>query len=160
MSRHVQHWCWPAASTKGPEFVTAKNNLPGYARPRAKWYMNKWVKGRIEELLTGSGIGGLTASEVINGLNMDRFLGAPIVEVESMPSADANSQVIAVYGDLSLAGTFGDRQTQQVSRDTSLGFTSDTIYYKATERIDFVAHDVGVDGTKNGAVTGIITAAS
>lgn len=146
------------------DFIATKGKLPGYARANARWYFNKAAFAATAESLTLAA-GGVLASEIINGYTLDRFLGFPVELVDVMPGVEANSQVFALFGDLSLAATMGDRQAVGIRADLSAGFTTDTIYIKATERVDIVVHDVGnASGTAAnrvaGPIVGLITAAS
>lgn len=146
------------------DFVATKGKLPGYARANARWYFNKAAFAATAERLTMAA-GGVLASEIINGYTLDRFLGFPVEMVDVMPSVEANSQVFALFGDLSLASTMGDRQAVAIRADQSTGFTTDTIYIKATERVDIVVHDVGnasatAANREAGPIVGLITAAS
>lgn len=146
------------------DFIATKGKLPGYARQNARWYMSKdFFAATAERLALAAG--GVMASEIINGYTLDRFLGFPVELVDVMPKVEANSQVCALFGDLSLASTMGDRQATTVRADLSTGFTTDTIYIKATERVDIVVHDVGnadaaAANRVAGPIVGLITAAS
>lgn len=146
------------------DFIATKGKLPGYARSAARWYMSKdFFAATAERLALAAG--GVMASEIINGYTLDRFLGFPVELVDVMPKVEANSQVCALFGDLSLASTMGDRQAVTVRADLSTGFTTDTIYIKATERVDIVVHDVGnadaaAANRVAGPIVGLITAAS
>ena len=146
------------------DFIATKGKLPAYARGAARWYMSKDFFAATAERLTLAA-GGVLASEIINGYTLDRFLGFPVELVDVMPKVEANSQVCALFGDLSLASTMGDRQATSIRADLSTGFTTDTIYIKATERVDIVVHDAGnADATAAnrvaGPIVGLITAAS
>lgn len=146
------------------DFVATKGKLPGYARANARWYFNRAAFAATAERLTMAA-GGVLASEIINGYTLDRFLGFPVELVDVMPGVEANSQVFALFGDLSLAATMGDRQAVGIRADLSAGFTTDTIYIKATERVDIVVHDVGnasatAANRQAGPIVGLITAAS
>lgn len=148
------------------DFVKVKGKLPTYARNnRTAWLMHKDFHAQVVERLLMNSPGGLTATEVINGVPRDRFLGYPVVVSEVMPSTEANSQVCALLGDFSLGAVIGQRRGIGVARDTSLGFASDTVYYKATQRVDAVVHDVGnasatAASRVAGPIVGLITAAS
>jgi HK97 family phage major capsid protein len=94
------------------------------------------------------------------------FKGYPVSPVQVMPKTDANSQIAALFGDFSMACKFG-------VVNNSLAFaTSDQRYFdedvtaiRVTERVAFVAHDLGnVNATAAsqvpGPVIGLISAAS
>lgn len=147
------------------DFAKTKGALPTFARTRnTAWYVSKDFFGETMERLALAA-GGMTASEVVNGVPLDKFLGYPVKLVEAMPKVEGNSQVCALLGDLTLASTIGVRSQAVVTRDTSLGFGDDTVFVKSTWRLDAVTHEVGnASGTASarqaGAVVGLITAAS
>jgi HK97 family phage major capsid protein len=123
------------------DFITGYSKLPTYARAGAKLYINKTAFSASGERLAYSA-GGVTAAEIAGSYGM-RFLGFPVEIVDVMPSADANSQVFAYFGNLSQAASMGDRMSTSIKTDTSLGFQNDSIFVKATEYVDIAVHDVG-----------------
>lgn len=87
--------------------------------------------------------GGLTANEIVNGVGATLF-GRPFNFVDSMPHSSANNQVCLAYGDLQLAGAFGDRAGIQIRTDSSgTNFENDTVDVKATARMDAIIHEAG-----------------
>jgi HK97 family phage major capsid protein len=82
-----------------------------------------------------------------------------------MPSVEANSQVAALLGDLSLAALFGDRRMTTIAMSEHANFANDEWAIRGTERYDINVHDVGnADATAAnrvaGPMVGLITAAS
>jgi HK97 family phage major capsid protein len=139
------------------DFITGYSKLPTYARAGAKLYINKTAFSASGERLAYSA-GGVTAAEIAGSYGM-RFLGFPVEIVDVMPSADANSQVFAYFGNLSQAASMGDRMSTSIKTDTSLGFQNDSIFVKATEYVDIAVHDVGnYSATASTRVAGPIVA--
>jgi HK97 family phage major capsid protein len=139
------------------DFITGYSKLPTYARAGAKLYVNKTAFSASGERLAYSA-GGVTAAEIAGSYGM-RFLGFPVEIVDVMPSADANSQVFAYFGNLSQAASMGDRMSTSIKTDTSLGFQNDSIFVKATEYVDIAVHDVGnYSATASTRVAGPIVA--
>lgn len=148
-----------------PDFVAAKGLLPnlGYTA-NTRWFMSRqfWAAAPERLIMAASGV---TPMDFVNGIGNAKLLGIPVVFTDAMPKVEANSQVCALLGDLSLASTMGRRSQIAVKRDDSAGFLSDTVYVKTTQRVDIVVHDVGnasatASARKAGPVVGLITAAS
>lgn len=144
------------------EAVAAK--LPVYAdTPRAKWYCHKSVYWNVMAKLALAA-GGVTGSE-IEGARTKRFLGYDVEFVQVMPSVEANSQVCALLGDLSLAASFGSRRDTTIAISEHSRFANDQLEIRGTERFDINVHDVGnASATAGlrvpGPIVGLITAAS
>lgn len=147
------------------DFIAAQGLLPVYAdSPRAKWYMHKSVFYNIAARLEAAA-GGVTGTEIREGFRRPMFLGYPVEFVQVMPSVEANSQVFAIFGDLSLAATLGDRRRTTLFTDPYSLASTDMIQLRGTERVDIIVHDVGnADATAAnrvaGPLVGLITAAS
>ncbi len=148
-----------------PDFVGVKGLLPnlGYTA-NTRWFMSRqfWAAAPERLIMAASGI---TPMDFVNGIGNAKLLGIPVVFTDAMPKVEANSQVCALLGDLSLASTMGRRSQIAVKRDDSAGFLSDTVYLKTTQRVDIVTHDVGnasatASARKAGPIVGLITAAS
>lgn len=140
--------------------------LPAYADPRAEWYVHKSFFHTVMQRLELAA-GGVTAREISEGDRRGRplFLGYPVNFTQVMPRIEANSQVCALFGDLALAATFGDRRTRTMFTDPYSLSTKDQILVRSTERIDINVHDVGNSNATAalrvpGPVVGLITAAS
>jgi HK97 family phage major capsid protein len=93
-----------------------------------------------------------------------RFLGDPVVVTQAMPSADANSQVAVLYGNLSQAAMLGNRRGITVMESLHDKFAEDEIAYRGTQRFDINVHSVETPGTTAGTtpgpLLGVISAAS
>jgi HK97 family phage major capsid protein len=144
------------------EGVAAK--LPVYAdTPRAKWYCHKSVYWNVMVKLALAA-GGSTGAEATQGV-AKRFLGYDVEFVQVMPSVEANSQVCALLGDLSLAASFGSRRDTTIAVSEHSRFANDQLEIRGTERFDINVHDVGnASATAGlrvpGPIVGLITAAS
>lgn len=144
------------------EGVAAK--LPVYAdTPRAKWYCHKSVYWNVMVKLALAA-GGSTGAEATQGV-AKRFLGYDVEFVQVMPSVEANSQVCALLGDLSLGASFGSRRDTTIAISEHSRFANDQLEIRGTERFDINVHDVGnASATAGlrvpGPIVGLITAAS
>lgn len=141
------------------DFLTGKAKLPTYALAGAKWYFSKQSFAATAERLAYA-TGGATAAELASSFGQ-RFLGYPVELVDVMPTADANSQICAYFGNLAQASSFGDRMTTSIKQDTSVGFATDSVYVKATQFIDINVHDIGnYSATASARVAGPVIAFS
>ena len=132
--------------------------LPAYAdTPNAKFYMHKAVwHGCFEAALTRAG--GTTAREIKDGYaGQPTLFGYPVEFTQVMRSAYSANKIGALFGDLSLAASFGDRRqtTVQVSDSALNAFEQDELAIRGTERFDINVHDVG-DSSESGPVVGLL----
>ena len=86
--------------------------------------------------------GGVTEAGIMAG-GQPRFLGAPVEFSQVLPATDANSQIVAFYGDIRLAAMMGDRRQTTIAMSEHLNFAEDELAVRGTERFDIVCHDVG-----------------
>jgi len=134
--------------------------LPEYAdTPNCKFYMHKstWHLG-FENLLLDAG--GTSGREIMDGYRgQPSFLGYPVVFTQAMANC-ANTQAAdvigVVFGDLTLAASFGDRRqtTIQISDSALNAFEQDELAIRGTERFDINIHDIG-DSSNAGPVVGL-----
>jgi HK97 family phage major capsid protein len=130
------------ASVTLADILALKGKVDNSFKGNGKWFCNDQFYYQVMKPLI-NGAGGITANEIVNGTSM-LFDGNEVVFVNSMPNATAVSTIPLVYGDLSQAAVFGDRQGIQIKTDNSgTNFLEDTVQVKATERFDFVVHEVG-----------------
>lgn len=135
-----------------PDFEATVGLLPDYARATAKWYCDPTVYYNAMIALANAA-GGNTIETLQRGdMPAGRmFMGYPVVFVNAMSggtaSTDLASLVVALFGDLSLSSTFGDRRGITIARDESRYFENDQIAIKVTERFDIVNHDLGDTST-------------
>lgn len=141
-------------------FNAVVGKCPSYARMGAKWFCSPFVFDAVMARLAYAA-GGNTVGNILGGSGMS-FLGYPVELVEVMPSTDATSQIVALFGSLDKAAKLGDRrQTTLAFSDSAVVggesvFEKDQIAVRGTERIDIVVHDVG--GTSAaGAIVGLQT---
>jgi HK97 family phage major capsid protein len=138
--------------------------LPLYAEAGAAWYMSKLVYGQTVERLI-SAAGGNTWNILATGGPRRECLGYPIILCTKMPKTNANSQIIALFGDLSLAADFGDRKQLSIAMSDSASVGGESVFernqiaIRATSRFDINVHDVGT-ATAAGPIVGLISAAA
>lgn len=153
-------------STVLPDFNAVVGLLPQYADPGAAWYVHKSYFHNVMQKLELAA-GGVTANEISSGDRRPRplFLGYPVNFVQVMPRIPAVSQVCALFGDLAMAATMGDRRTRTMFTDPYSLSNKDQILVRCTERIDINIHDVGNASATAadrvpGPIVGLITASS
>ena len=159
-----------AAGNLFSEFVLADFHrtiarTPTYARKGAKWYASpNFHDSVMQARLTAAG-GNTVANLQQGGGAVPMFLGYPVELVEVMPTADVNSQVACLFGDLTKAARFGDRQQDMIdfSTQASVGGQSlwerNEIGIRGTQRFDIVVHDIGTT-TVAGPMVGLMSASS
>jgi HK97 family phage major capsid protein len=154
------------------EFVlTDFNNtvalLPQYAdSAQTAWYCHRsFYFGTMQKLELAAG--GVTAREVATGDRAPRplFLGYPVNFTQVMPRSDANSQIAAILGDISMGAVMGDRRQRTLFTDPFSLSANDQISVRGTERVDIIIHDVGnasatAADRQPGSIVGIISAAA
>ncbi|MFN6963961.1 MAG: phage major capsid protein [Pyrinomonadaceae bacterium] len=141
------------------DFEGVVGRLPEYADTgAAKWYVSRrfYWNVMVKLLLTNANS---TASEVEDARNQ-KFLGYPVVFSQVLPTTEANSQVCALFGDLTLGARLGDRRRITIAIDDSTYFKKDALLLRATSRFDInCAYGVG-DTSAAGPIVGLITASS
>lgn len=139
------------------DFEKVMGALPQYAADDAQWYCSRaFFFTVMVKLMLASG--GVTAAE-IEGRRRPMFLGLPVEITQVMPSAEANSQIPAVLGDLRKAATVGDRRRMSIDQSTHYKFAARQVAVLGTRRVAVNVHDVGTD-TEAGPVVGLITQSS
>lgn len=140
------------------DFEGVVGRLPDYGDiGNAKWFVSRkfYFSVMVKLLLSGTP----TATEIEDARNR-KFLGYDVVFSQVMPSTEANSQVCAIFGDLSQGSRLADRRTFTIAIDESLLFRKDALLFRATSRFD-INNSFGVGDTTNaGPIVGLITAAS
>lgn len=128
-------------------FEEVVGKLPEFPGIQPAWYFHKTAYyatgGRLQ-----NAAGGNNTADLGNGPVM-QFLGYPVRFIETLPSAAASAAKIAYFGDLAMTATMGNRRGVEIRSDSSVGFVSDTIYIRCTERFDINVHEVGT-ATKAG----------
>jgi HK97 family phage major capsid protein len=124
-------------------FIDVKNKIARYPGINPSWFIHDAAAAATMERLMYA-LGGNAAIDATNGVPQ-RFLGYPVVYVNAMPSTEANSQVFALFGDLSQSTLFCDRQGIEVATNTQseTNFLTRSAQVLGTERFDFIVHDNG-----------------
>lgn len=145
-------------------FNSLIGRLPTYARTGAKFYASPFFHDSVMQKLAYAA-GGNTAPIIVGGIPQQSFLGYPVELVEVLPTAEANSQICCLFGNLQQAGMFGDRRGVTIAfseHATVAGenvFEQDEVAIRATQRFDINIHDAG-DSSAAGPVVGLITASA
>lgn len=127
------------------------------------WLVNKRFYYEVmERLMLASG--GVTSAEIA-GKRVSMFLGDRVVFARSMPRADANDAVAALYGHFDLGSMFGSRRTLEIATSLDRYFEMDKIGIRGTQRAGITVHDVGdanaTEASRNpGPIVGLASAAS
>jgi HK97 family phage major capsid protein len=141
------------ASLTVDDFLTAVSKLPSYARNRASWYVTPQMYALAMQSLALSSPG--SAAELMNGVNIPRFMGYPVLFNNSMRTTASTDQVVALFGDLSLSTHYGLRRDVAIRASTDRYIEFDQTYFQATVRFDIVTSDVG-DASAAGPVVALI----
>lgn len=126
------------------DFEGMVGQLPQYAEMGAAWYISKvgyWAS--MARLLDAAG--GNTIQDLGSGPERV-FLGYPVRIVQVMnttTTAQTTTAGLALFGNLSLASTMGNRRGFGVSVSTDRYFELDQIAIKGTTRFAINVHDVG-----------------
>lgn len=104
--------------------------------------------------------GGVTATEIVNGVPQERFDGYPVVFVEVMPSESAANDIPVYFGSMSNAVDLGDLKSTTVETDKNI--RTQIWEVVTTERFDINVHDVGnynatAANRKRGSLAALIT---
>ncbi len=104
--------------------------------------------------------GGVTATEIVNGVPQERFDGYPVVMVETMPQESAANDIPVYFGSMSNAVDFGDLKSTTVETDKNI--KTQIWEVVTTERFDINVHDVGnynatAANRKRGSLSALIT---
>ena len=104
--------------------------------------------------------GGVTATEIVNGVPQERFDGYPVVMVETMPSESAANDIPVYFGSMSNAVDFGDLKSTTVETDKNI--RTQIWEVVTTERFDINVHDIGnynatAANRKRGSLAALIT---
>ena len=111
----------------------------------AKFYMNRSFFQEVVcndlDALNGNGFFDLTAAP---GPNPTLF-GYPVVytQVMTSDSTPAVNTVLAMFGNLKTGSIMGSRRDLRIQVSDQVGFISDSLYFRATERFGFKFHDQG-----------------
>lgn len=120
--------------------------------PNTKWYINRTIWNSVF-LRLAEAAGGVTANEIRDDQGGLSFYGYPVVLAQAIPAATTNGDVLAYFGDLSLAAYLGDRRstTIEFSNAALNAFEQDELVVRATQRYDINVANVG-DASVAGAM--------
>lgn len=137
------------------DLVSVVGALPEYPGIMPEWYVSKRGRALMFDRLAAAA-GGNTKKDMAAPAQKE-WMGDAITISQSMPSTtgDLSNVCMAIYGDLRMGVTFGDRQgfEIQVLRERYAEFRQ--IGIQAVERFDIAVHGLG-DTTNAGPIVGLI----
>jgi HK97 family phage major capsid protein len=86
--------------------------------------------------------GGSTANEIVSSPN-PTFLGYPIVVSNAITNNETSGGFAFAFGSLRAGVMFGDRREYSLVNSLEAGFTTDSEYWRATERFDINVFEPG-----------------
>lgn len=122
-------------------FAACIGKLPRYAQGNAKWYVHNYFYANAMARLQWGGGGNQVAQ--IAGPSQMSFLGFPVVISQAMPTTDATTEEVCLFGDLRLAADMGIRRDVEIQTSTERYFDTDELAIRGTERFDINVHDAG-----------------
>jgi HK97 family phage major capsid protein len=145
------------AEIDATDLALLMGKLPQYAYVRGKpaFYCSQLAWALVfQRLIMASG--GISKDDA-TGAVIYRYLGFPVEITPSLPAVttDLSDKAMMLFGDISLAATFGNRRGMAVARSTEYKFAEDQIAIKATERFDINIHDIG-DANAAGPVVALL----
>jgi HK97 family phage major capsid protein len=142
------------------DFEAAMGILAQYPGSNNRWYMNSAVYYASAFTLMNAA-GGNTNVTLANGVPMNMFLGYPVSLTQVLPSTTGSSvsTILAYFGDLRLAASYGVRRSVRTEVSVDRYFENDLIGIKCTERIAINIHERG-DTIRTRPIIALKTAAS
>ncbi len=125
------------------DFTNTVARLPVYARRNASWYISP--AGYASSMLRlAMSAGGVTSANIEGGFG-NSFLGYPVRFAHPMESnlTGTAGSVLALFGDLSQAATFGERRGVSIKTASERYIEYDQTLTFATTRVAMVVHDLG-----------------
>lgn len=123
--------------------VAVPGKLPDFAHEGAAWVVSQafWGQVMLPLALTAAGT---VATEVVNGIRRPMFLGYPVFRTSKMPTAEANSQIAALFGNFAQTAVLADvKNSFEIAFDNSLYFNLAAVAIRGLSRIAFTPYDVG-----------------
>lgn len=118
-----------------------------------KWYISQagWAASMLRLM---DAAGGNNIPVLQNGAQMRMFLGYEVVLSDVLEKAltGTTTKRACYFGDLAQTAILGTRRGISLAVDNSLGFLSDTIYLRATQRVDINVHDRGDSNESGGFI--------
>ena len=141
------------------DFTNAMARLPVYARRNAKWFISPygWAAGMARIMVTSNG----NRKDDVSGPMPDVFMGYPVRQVVSMlgDATGTAGKILALFGDLSLSSSFGDRRQIAIRTSADRYMEYDQTFTFATTRAAMVNHDIGTTAVA-GPIVALKAAAS
>jgi len=139
------------------DFLAVKGRAPRYAQRNGKWYVsNAFYWTVMAKLILAQG--GSTMAE-FNGQRALQFLGDQVEIAQSLPNAEGDSQVCALYGDLRKSSTHGRRKELTIDRSMDVKFIERQVAVLGTQRHAINNHSLGT-ASAAGPIVGLITPAA
>jgi HK97 family phage major capsid protein len=140
------------------DFQKTVGLLPSEYDDGAKWFMSKkFFYNVVWPLAETAGVAGIY--EILSDKKTRHLLGYPVEFVPCMPTAEANSQICAILGDLSAGAFLAQRKGLAIQKSEHAFFANNQLGIRGIQRVDFSVYGVG-DTTNPGPIVGLITAAS
>lgn len=137
----------PSSTTFGAmvigDFEGAVAKLPMFPGIQPAWYISSagyhLSMARLQFAAGGNMVDNIAGAPQLS------FLGYPVRFAQVLPSAATSlaDTLVAYFGDLSMAATFGNRRGVTIASDSSVYFKQDAIALKGTERFDINVHERG-----------------
>lgn len=125
--------------------------LPDYAHKNACWVVSQAFWGLVMEPLAYT-VGGTSTTELINGIPQKYFMGYPVFRTSQMPTAEANSQICALFGDFTRSAAIADvKDGMSLDVDKSIYFPNASIAFRGLQRSAFTVFDVGTANSSAGS---------
>lgn len=142
------------------DFEAAMGKLPQYPGASPRWFMNSAVYYASGFSLMNAA-GGNNNVTLANGVQQPMLMGFPVTFVQVMPSTTGSlvSTILAYFGDLRLAASYGVRRSVRTEISVDRYFENDLIGIKTTERIAINVHERG-DTIRTRPIIALKTAAS
>lgn len=132
--------------------------LPEDYDESAKWYMSKKFYNDVcWKLAEAAGVANIF--EILSDKKARHFLGYEVEFVSVMPKTEANSQIPAILGDLSVGSYLGERKQLTIEQSKGVFFKNYQTGILGVERVDVNVFGCG-DKTNPGPIVGLIMAAS
>ncbi len=141
------------------DFEGVVGTLPQFAETGAAWFISKaGFAASMQRLMDAAG--GNTIGDIAAG-SPKQFLGFPVVisQVLNSTLTAQTSEIVALFGDMRLAATLGDRRGTTIAMSEHIYFASDQIGIRGTTRFDILVHQLG-DTTDPGPLVALKTASS
>jgi HK97 family phage major capsid protein len=125
------------------DFLDAVAKLPQFPGISPAWYVSSAAynlsMARLQFAASGNMVDNIAGSPQLS------FLGYPVRFAQVLPNSSGSlaDTIVAYFGDLSMAATFGNRRGVTISADSSVYWKQDAIGLKGTERFDINVHERG-----------------